>query len=119
MSEELTFEQKSSFYHVKQQQSYDFKLRYAEIRAREFVSQCDQRGFNYHVSVGGLDSITLLMFLRSIGINCPAVSVSSLEDKSIQRVHKELGVITLKPAMSKVEVLKTIGYPILSKTIAV
>lgn len=38
---------------VKEKQPYEFKVRYAEIRAREFVSECDQRGLNYHVSVGG------------------------------------------------------------------
>ena len=73
---------------------------------------------NVHVGVGGPDSITLLMFLRSIGIDCPAVSVSSLEDKSIQRIHKQLGVIALKPLKSKVEVIREFGYPILSKEIA-
>lgn len=49
---------------VKEKQPYEFKVRYAEIRAREFVSECDQRGLNYHVSVGGLDSITLFLFLK-------------------------------------------------------
>ena len=37
-------------------------------------------GHNVHVSVGGLDSITLLLFLRSIGLDdVPAISVSALE----------------------------------------
>lgn len=73
---------------VKQKQPYKFKKRYAEIRAYEFVRMCDEHDKNYHVSVGGLDSIVLFLFHRSIGINCPAISVSSLEDKSIQRIHK-------------------------------
>lgn len=38
---------------VKQKQDYDFKIAYAHIRAREFVAECDKRGLNYHVSVGG------------------------------------------------------------------
>ena len=62
---------------------YEVKVRRAELRAREFIQELDRRGMNAHVSVGGLDSIVLLMFLRSRGINVPAVSVSSLEDKSI------------------------------------
>lgn len=104
-------------FRVKQAQSYDFKLLYAETRAREFYEHPDIAG-NAYVAVGGLDSITLLMFLRSIGIDVPAVSVSVLEDKSIQEVHKQLGVIALKPAKSKVEVIREFGWPVLSKEIA-
>lgn len=103
---------------VKQKQPYEFKVRYAERRAIEFAEECERRGLNYHVSVGGLDSITLLVFLRSIGIDCPAVSVSSLEDKSIQTIHKALGVESVKPLRSKVSVIKEFGFPVLSKEIA-
>ena len=39
----------------------------------------------------------------------PAVSVSVLEDKSIQAVHQQLGVIPLKPLKSKVEVVSAAG----------
>lgn len=46
---------------------YDVKVRRAELRAREFIQELDRRGMNAHVSVGGLDSIVLLMFLRSRG----------------------------------------------------
>lgn len=101
----------------KQKQSlpYEAKVRHAEIRAREFY---DELNGQCHISVGGLDSITLLLFLRSIGINVPAISVSSLEDKSIQEIHKKLGVIALKPLKSKVEVIREFGYPVLSKEIA-
>ena len=44
--------------------------------------------------------------------------MSCLEDKSIQKIHKELGVIPLKPIKSKVEVIREYGYPILSKETA-
>ena len=114
----LGVEQKIADFKVKQQQPYEFKVRYAELRAREFVEECDRRGINYHVSVGGLDSITLMVFLRSIGIDCPAVSASVLEDKSIQAVHESLGVEGVKPLRSKVEVIKEFGFPVLSKEIA-
>lgn len=114
----LNVDQKVADFMAKQKQPYEFKVRYAELRAREFVSECDKRGLNTHVSVGGLDSITLLLFLRSIGIDVPAVSVSTLEDKSIQRVHEELGIERLKPLKSKVEVIREFGYPVLSKEIA-
>lgn len=114
----IGLDEKIAFFRVKQGQPYDFKVRYAEIRAREFVAECADRGLNYHVSVGGLDSITLLLFLRSIGIDAPAISVSSLEDKSIQAAHKQLGVETVKPLKPKVTILKEYGYPVLSKETA-
>ena len=71
--------------------------------AWEFYNKTEGKCF---ISVGGLDSITLLVFLRRWGIDCPAVSVSSLEDKSIQRIHKALGVTALKPLKSKVAVIR-------------
>ena len=114
----LQTDRKIADFIVKQHQSYEFKVAYARIRAEEFIRECDKRDLNTHVSVGGLDSITLLCFLRSIGINVPAISVSILEDKSIQRVHKDLGVEQLKPIKPKVQVIREFGYPILSKEIA-
>lgn len=74
---------------------------------------------------GGLDSITLFLFLKSIGIDAPGISVSYLEDTSIQKIHKELGIITLKSAMredgtrwNKVKIIQEFGFPVLSKEIA-
>lgn len=110
-------EDKIRYFRAKQAESYEFKVRYAEIRAWEFYNHPEIDG-NCFVSVGGLDSITLLLFLRSIGINVPAVSVSVLEDKSIQEIHKQLGVIPLKPLKSKVEVIREFGWPVLSKETA-
>lgn len=104
-------------FRAKQKESYEFKVRYAEIRAWEFYKHPEIDG-NCYVAVGGLDSITLLLFLRSIGIDVPAISVSTLEDKSIQAVHRQLGVETLKPLKSKVEVIREFGFPVLSKEIA-
>ena len=57
---------------------YEVKKRRSKIRAYEFVSEMYERGFNAHVSVGGLDSITLFVFLKSIGVHVPAISVSGL-----------------------------------------
>lgn len=72
---------------------YRYKLILAEGKAREFYEEIvENRGMNVHVSVGGLDSITLWVWLKSIGLDVPAISVSSLEDKSIQLVHKAMGV---------------------------
>lgn len=97
---------------------YEVKIKRAERRAREYIEKLDDMELNAHVSVGGLDSIVLLVFLHSIGIHVPAISVSSLEDKSIQRVHKALGVEIVKPGKSKVEILNEFGFPVISKRIA-
>lgn len=113
----LNTEKKIADFRVKQKLDYDFKIKYAEARAWEFYNHPDVAG-NCYVAVGGLDSITLLMFLRKIGINVPAVSVSILEDKSIQSVHRQLGVQALKPLKSKVQVIREFGWPVLSKEIA-
>ena len=114
----LGTEQKIADFRVKQQQPHDFKVAYAEARAWEFYNECGKRGLNCHVSVGGLDSITLLCFLRKIGIDVPAVSVSALEDKSIIQVHKALDVEAIRPLKKKPDIIKEFGYPILSKEIA-
>ena len=63
----------------KQRLPYEAKIRHAEIRAREFY---DELNGDVFCSVGGLDSITLLLFLRKyVSKNIPAISVSVLEDK--------------------------------------
>ena len=107
----------AKMFKAKQAYPYELKVRYAETRAWEFYHHPEISG-NCYVAVGGLDSITLLLFLRKIGIDVPAVSVSSLEDKSIQRVHKALGVEALKPLKSKIAVIREFGWPVLSKEIA-
>ena len=47
-------DEKISSFIVKQKQPYEFKLRYAEIRVREFIDECNKRGLNTHVSVEDL-----------------------------------------------------------------
>ena len=103
------FEQKQSL-------PYEAKVKLAARRANEFYDEIvGNRGANVHVSVGGLDSITLLLFLRSIGLEVEAISVSALEDKSIQAVHKQLGVQRISPGMRQVDVLNKFGFPVISK----
>ena len=97
---------------------YEVKIKRAELRAREYIEKLDDMELNAHVSVGGLDSIVLLLFLRHIGIDVPAISVSALEDKSIQRIHRELGVISIPPGKPKEQILQEYGFPVISKKIA-
>jgi 3'-phosphoadenosine 5'-phosphosulfate sulfotransferase (PAPS reductase)/FAD synthetase len=123
--EEIDAKTKIANFMVKQKQPYEFKKRYAEMTALKFVEECYKRDLNFHVSVGGLDSITLFLFLKSIGINAPGVSVSYLEDKSIQEVHKQLGLIRITSAKkadgtawNKSQILQEFGFPVLSKEVA-
>ncbi len=128
--ERIEAKKKIADFMVKEKMPYEFKVRYAKVRAREFVEECERRGLNYHVSVGGLDSITLFLFLKSIGIHAPGISVSSLEDESIQRVHTALGIEKLKSAVhhvdgngrvhywTKPKIIQEFGFPVLSKEIA-
>jgi hypothetical protein len=96
---------------------YEEKVKHAILRAREFYNHEDG---NVFVSVGGLDSTTLALFLwKYVSRDIPAVSVSSLEDKSVQATHKKLAemgeFVFLTPLKSKVEVIREFGYPIISK----
>lgn len=103
---------------VIQRLPYEVKLERQKRRAWEFYENIQSMDMNCHVSVGGLDSITLYLWLKSIGIYVPAISVSGVEDKSIQRIHKELGIERIKSYKSKIEVLNEVGFPVISKKIA-
>lgn len=96
---------------------YRAKVNLAESRIWEWVETCDRNGKNCHVSVGGLDSITLLMLVRRTipSRDIPAISITYLEDRSIQQVHKQLGVIPVKPFKSQAAVINEFGFPVISK----
>jgi hypothetical protein len=110
----------------KEKQDFAFKRKYAQIRAEEFKSECDKRGLNCHVSVGGLDSIILYIFLKKVcNIDVPGISASYLEDKSIQKVHRAIGIINVPPLKredgtywSKPKVIQEFGFPVISKEVA-
>jgi parvulin-like peptidyl-prolyl isomerase len=104
----------------KQALPYEAKKTAAKQRVLEYYHEmCDVRNANVHVSVGGLDSITLFIFIRDYcHLDVPGISASILEDKSVQAVHKQLGIEDVKPIKSKVAVIKEFGFPILSKEIA-
>ena len=123
--ERIDAKRKIADFQVKMQMPYAFKKKYARIRALEFARECELRDLNYHVSVGGLDSITLFLFLLSIGIYAPGISASFLEDPSIQKVHRALGIERLKPLQredgtywTKTKVIQEFGFPVLSKELA-
>jgi hypothetical protein len=98
---------------------YDLKVRMAKARVKDWQNVCWKYGKNYAVSVGGLDSITLLAFCREVlGEDVQGISISRLEDRSIQAVHREMGVIPVKPLKSKVQILQEYGFPVVSKLAA-
>ena len=95
---------------------YEAKVSLARSRIWEWYDECRRNGKTCAVSVGGLDSITLLALARDeLGDDIDGISVSVLEDKSIQAVHKEMGVIPIAPLKSKVEILQEYGFPVVSK----
>jgi len=93
---------------------YKAKITHAVVVAQEFYRATGGMVF---CSVGGLDSITLLHFLRSyVNDSIPGVTLSSLEDKSIQKIHRSLpNMVFLKPYKTKVQVIRDHGYPVISK----
>lgn len=100
---------------------YESKKSHAARRIIEFYDKITgEYDANVHISVGGLDSITLLCFIRKVvGLSeksIPAISVSALEDKGNQAVHKQLGVIPISPGMSKIKVINEFGFPVISKS---
>lgn len=106
---------------------YKLKVQHAANLVRDFYNHPEIGGACY-VAVGGLDSIVLTLFIRSLGFGAdkvPAVSVSGLEDPSNQRVHKAIGVKALPRGKDKngkpwtlPRVYTEVGYPILSKDFA-
>lgn len=101
----------------KQSLPYKEKLTLAKRRAREFYDHCQG---NVFASVAGIDSMTMVLFLwKYISKDIPAVSVSVLEDKSIQEAHRQIAqmgeFVFLKPLKSKVQVIREHGYPIIAK----
>lgn len=124
-NERIHADVKRANFEAKMQMPYSFKKKYAAIRIKEFIDICNQTGYNYHVSVGGLDSITLYLYIRSLGYDVTGISASYLEDTSIQKVHRALDIYCLKPIkgadgryLSATRAVQQFGFPVLSKEIA-
>lgn len=116
-----------------QKWDYKRKVEHAQEMAEAFYYWAKEHDKGVHLSVGGLDSITLHYFLESIGLPVTCVSCSSLEGKGVQQVHKQIAeemeteyknwmgdgeapsFVFLKPLKSKVQVLQEFGWPVISK----
>lgn len=100
----------------KQSLPYEAKIVHAEKVAYDFRDWAEKNDYNTCVSIGGLDSITLYYFLKKLHIDTTPVSVSVLEDKSIQKIHKQIpDMVFIRPYKSKVQVLREHGFPVISK----
>ncbi|MCL6557402.1 MAG: hypothetical protein K6U74_01125 [Firmicutes bacterium] len=99
---------------LKQKMPYKSKILLAKSVAREFYEKLNGKVF---CSIGGLDSITLLFFLRKyVSKDIVGVTVSGLEDRSIQKIHSKLdNIVILKPYKTKTQVIREYGYPVVSK----
>jgi len=120
--------EKIAYIHAeRRRQPYEFKEKNTlRSELKNLQMNAIRELLNYHVSVGGLDSIVLYLFLHEVcNINAPGVSASTLEDKSIQRVHKALGIINVPPLKrddgtywTKAKVIQEFGFPVISKEVA-
>ena len=115
----MTPEQRKHFNRVMNTTVYARKVQHAKNVVYEWEELCLENGKTPVVSVGGLDSITLLLFVRRLlGPHIVGASVSALEDKSIQDIHRKLGVVRIAPKMNMAKVLNTFGFPVISKAVA-
>lgn len=93
---------------------YEVKRTWALAKGKEFYDHFEGKVF---CSVGGLDSMVLIAFLRKyVNADIVGVSVSALEDQSIQRIHKQMeNMVLLRPYKNMAQVIKDHGYPVISK----
>ena len=83
---------------MKQRVSYSIKRKMSESRIRDFYREATRRGYNCHVSVGGLDSIVLCYLIREMGYDeseIKFVSASTQPETAKRIVGKSRGGMTL------------------------
>lgn len=105
---------------LRQRQSLplEAKVRFSLNRIREWADRYD--GDVYVSFSGGKDSTVLLDLVRKVVPDAPAVFCDTgLEFPELKDfVHSKENVIIQKPQLSFREVLKTHGYPVISKRVA-
>ena len=97
----------------------ELKVAKTKLRIREWVNQFGVEGV-YVAFSGGKDSTVLLHIVRQLYPEVEAVFVNTgLEYPEIQRFVKTFDNVTiLRPKMRFDEVIKTYGYPVISKDVA-
>jgi len=108
-------------YQLKIRQAYplDMKIRLTQERIKQWVDYWGIDGVYVSFS-GGKDSTVLLHLVRQLYPSVPAVFVDTgLEYPEIKRFVNTIDNVTiLRPEMRFDEVIKTVGYPIVSKEVS-
>lgn len=104
---------------ILQAQDLELKVMLTKQRIREFVTKFTSQGVYISFS-GGKDSTVLLHLVREVYPDVEAVFVNTgLEYPEIQHFVKTIdNVKILYPTMKFPEVIKTYGYPFISKTVS-
>lgn len=102
---------------LKQRQSLpiDAKVAWTKARIREWVDHFD--GDVFIAFSGGKDSTVLLDLVRQADPDCPAVFCDTgLEFPEIKSfVNAQENVVVVRPDKSFLEVVRTLGFPVVSK----
>lgn len=112
-------ENKHEAWHLAQMQSLPLsvKIRMTQDRIRGWYEAFD--GAVYVSVSGGKDSTVLDHIVKGMYPDVPSVFVNTgLEFNSVRERGMELADEVLRPKMNFVEVIKTYGYPVISKEIA-
>lgn len=112
-------ENKHEAWHLAQMQSLplSIKTRMSEDRIRGWYDAFD--GDVYTSISGGKDSTVLDHIVKGMYPDVPSVFVNTgLEFNSVRERGTELADVVLRPKMNFAEVIKTYGYPVISKEVA-
>lgn len=105
---------------LKQRQSLplEAKVAWAKNRIREWADHYD--GDVFTSFSGGKDSTVLLHLVRQVVPDCPAVFCDTgLEFPEIKAFVRTVdNVVVVRPAISFLEVVRTLGFPVVSKDVS-
>ncbi len=94
------------------------KIEHAKTRIREF--QDAQDGNTYIAFSGGKDSVVLRHLVHSLYPDTPVVFSNTTNEYSeiLEFIRKDASVIWLQPEMTFIDIMKTEGFPLVSKKVS-